>query len=160
MSERAYPPENFDPLSPEALRDPHSAPRALRTGCPLARSERWGGFWVLSRYDDIAAVTRDHTLYVNSVQNVVPAVTTTGRRPPLHFDPPEHTLWRKALSGPFKLGALGELEPRIRAIAVEHLAPLLARGGGELISELAGSLPVHGLCAFLHAEDAATPEQI
>ena len=115
MSESHYPPSSFDPLAPETERDPHAVHARLRQTCPLARSDRWGGFWVLSRYDDIVAVTRDHTRFVNSVQNVVPAVTTTGRRPPLHFDPPEHTLWRKALSGPFKLSAVSELEPEVRA---------------------------------------------
>jgi cytochrome P450 len=160
MSDSPSPPPSFDPLSDDALRDPHAAHRDLRARCPIARSERWGGFWVLSRYDDILAVTRDHLTYVNSVQNVVPAVTTTGRRPPLHFDPPEHTLWRKAMSGPFKAGALAELEPHTRAHTVRLLTPLLERGRCELVSELAGTLPVHVLCAFLHAQDAVTPEQI
>jgi cytochrome P450 len=157
---RPHLPPSFDPLSENALRDPHAAHRELRAGCPIARSERWGGFWVLSRYEDIVAVTRDHTTYVNSVQNVVPAVTTTGRRPPLHFDPPEHTLWRKAMSGPFKAGALTELEPPARAQTIRLLSPLIERGHCELVSELAGTLPVHVLCHFLHAQDAATPEQI
>jgi cytochrome P450 len=160
MSERTLPVASFDPLSPEALRDPHAAQRELRARCPVARSERWGGFWVLSRYDDIVAVTRDHATFVNSVQNVVPAVTTTGRRPPLHFDPPEHTLWRKAMSAPFKARAVSELEPAARALTVRMLQPLLARGACELVSELAGTLPVQVLCAVLHAGDAATPEQL
>src|SRR4249919_2981647 len=88
-------PASFDPLAPDALRDPHAAHAALRARCPIAHGERWGGFWVLTRYADIVAVTKDHVTFVNSIQNVVPAVTTSGRRPPLHFDPPEHTLWRK-----------------------------------------------------------------
>jgi cytochrome P450 len=90
---------------------------------------------------------------VNSVQNVVPAVTTTGRRPPLHFDPPEHTQWRKALSGPFKLHALAQLEERMRALTVESLAPLIERGHAELMTELAGTLPVLNLCVFLNAPE-------
>jgi cytochrome P450 len=161
MSEQPlYPPEQFDPLAPETQRDPHAAHRSLRAGCPLARSERWGGFWVLSRFDDIMAVARDPATFVNSVQNVVPAVTTTGRRPPLHLDPPEHTLWRKAMSGPFKLRSVSELEPRAREHTAALLSPLIARGHTELVAELAATLPVLVLCDFLNAPDAETPAQI
>jgi cytochrome P450 len=151
---------DFDPLAPEVLRDPHAAYAELRRGCPLAHGSRWGGFWLLSRYEDITAVTRDHETFVNSVQNVVPAVTTTGRRPPLHFDPPEHTLWRKAMSSPFKGSTVIALEPKVRALTVELLAPLIARGEVELVAELTGVLPVLVLSAFLNAPAADTPERI
>jgi ACS family tartrate transporter-like MFS transporter len=151
---------DFDPISEQTLRDPHAAYAELRRGCPLAHGERWGGFWVLSRYEDIVAVTRDHETFVNSVQNVVPAVVTTGRRPPLHFDPPEHTMWRKALSGPFKASTVAALEPRVRALTVELLSPLIARGRAELATELAGSLPVLVLCAFLNAPAKDAPDRI
>lgn len=143
---------DFDPISEETLRDPHAAYARLREGCPVAHGSRWGGFWVLSRYADVVEVTRDHETFVNSVQNVVPAVTTSGRRPPLHFDPPEHTRWRKAMSGPFKTSTLASLEARVRSLTVDRLAPLLARGRCELVAELTASLPVQVLCIFLNAE--------
>jgi cytochrome P450 len=151
---------DFDPLAPEVLRDPHAAYAELRRSCPVAHSSRWGGFWLLSRYEDVTAVTRDHETFVNSVQNVVPAVTTTGRRPPLHFDPPEHTLWRKAMSSPFKGSTVIALEPKVRALTVELLAPLIARGQVELVAELTGVLPVLVLSAFLNAPMADAPERI
>ena len=122
------PAADFDPLAPEFVCDPHATYAELRRKCPLARGGRWGGFWMLSRHEDVVAVTRDHETFVNSIQNVVPGVTTTGRRPPLHFDPPEHTLWRKAMSGPFKGSTLTALEPTVRALTVELLSPLIARG--------------------------------
>jgi cytochrome P450 len=148
--------EDFDPVSPQAQRDPHTVYRGLRGSCPIAHSNRWGGFWALSRYDDIVDVTRRHEEFVNSVQNVVPAVTTTGRRPPLHLDPPEHTLWRKAMSAPFKNRSISELEPTARSFTVELLTPLLERGRGDLVSEVTATLPVLVLCVFLNApEDAA-----
>jgi cytochrome P450 len=151
---------DFDPLDPETLRDPHASYRELRARCPMARSERWGGFWLLSRYEDVLAVSKQHQTFVNSVQNVVPAVTTSGRRPPLHFDPPEHTQWRKAMSGPFKLQALVQLEQRMRALTIDMLAPLIERGHAELMSELAGTLPVLNLCVFLNAPEADASSKI
>lgn len=152
--------DDYDPLAPENIANPHAAFAELRRTCPVAHAERWGGFWLLSRYADIVAVTRDHGTFVNSLQNVVPAVTTTGRRPPLHFDPPEHTFWRKALSGPFKTSTLAALEPRIRELTDDALGPLLDNGRAELVGELAGVLPVRVLCAFLNAETQETEARI
>jgi cytochrome P450 len=151
--------EDFDPISPQSQRDPHDAYRELRGSCPIAHSNRWGGFWALSRYEDIVDVTKQHEMFINSVQNVVPAVTTTGRRPPLHFDPPEHTLWRKAMSAPFKNQSISDLEPKVRAFTVELLTPLLERRRGDLVSEVAVTLPVLVLCVFLNAPEDA-PAQI
>jgi cytochrome P450 len=151
---------DIDPLAPEFVRDPHAVYAELRQRCPLGHGSRWGGFWLLSRYQDVVAVTRDHDTFVNSVQNVVPAVTTTGRRPPLHFDPPEHTLWRKAMSSPFKGSTLAALEPAVRALTVELLVPLIARGQAELVSEFNGVLPVLVLSVFLNAPMHDTPERI
>lgn len=151
---------DFDPLDPRMQDDPHSVYRALRAGCPLARSERWDGFWMLSRFDDVVAVTKDHETFVNSVQNVVPAVVTTGRRPPLHLDPPEHTFWRKAMSGPFKIQNIAMLEPKVRELTIEALSPLLARGHGDLATEVAATLPVLSLCAFLNPPQPDAPARL
>lgn len=158
--EPGTPPADFDPLAPEVAANPHAAYAELRRGCPLAHGNRWGGFWLLSRYEDVVAVTRDHETFVNSAQNVVPAVTTTGRRPPLHFDPPEHTHWRKAMSGPFKGSTLTALEPAVRSLTVDLLAPLIERGATELVSDFTGVLPVLVLSAFLNAPMHDTPQRI
>lgn len=148
---------DFDPSDPAMRDDPHGVYRRLRSACPVARSEQWGGFWMLTRFDDVVAVTREHETFLNSIQNVVPAVVTTGRRPPLHFDPPEHTLWRKAMSGPLKPQAITALEPKVRALTIEVLEPAIARGQVELVGEVAATLPVLSLCAFLNPPQPDAP---
>ena len=37
--------------------------RDLRQACPVAWSEEYGGFWVLSRYEDIANVARKDAVF-------------------------------------------------------------------------------------------------
>ena len=39
--------------------DPFPIWDELRETCPVARTERWGGSWMPTRYDDIAAVAHD-----------------------------------------------------------------------------------------------------
>jgi cytochrome P450 len=134
--------EDFDALAPETFDSPYELYADLRRHCPVAFSSAWNGFWSLTRYDDVYAVLNDPETYVTSVQNVVPKLAFTGRRPPLHLDPPEHTPYRRALDPLFNPRRMAELEPAARRFARELLAPLVARGGGDICEEVSSHLPV------------------
>ena len=51
---------DFDPRTPEFFRDPHPMLRRLRHDDPVHRSPL--GFWILTRYDDVAAGLRSAKL--------------------------------------------------------------------------------------------------
>ncbi|RAY15878.1 cytochrome P450 [Actinomadura craniellae] len=145
----------FDPLSERALDDPHGLYTELRQGCPVAHSERWNGFWALFRYEDIREVLRDSRTFVTSVQNVVPKVAFTGRRPPLHLDPPEHTPYRRALNPLLTRARAAVLEPGTREHARSLLAGLTGRAGpADLSAEYAARIPIYTFARFLNVSDA------
>ena len=73
------------------------------------------------RYEDVVAVAGDPALFTTTVQNVVPKVAFTGRRPPLHLDPPEHTPYRRALNPYFKPEKIAAFEPTMREIVGDPL---------------------------------------
>ena len=79
---------DFDALAPETFDSTHALYAELRARCPVARSDAYGGFWALFSYDDVCEAAADSKTFTTTVQNVVPKVAFTGRRPPLHFDPP------------------------------------------------------------------------
>jgi len=139
--------DEFDALAPETFDSPHEEFHRLRQSCPVAHSDAWGGFWAVTRYDDVTALASDSRQYITSVQNVVPKVAFTGRRPPLHLDPPEHTPYRKALAPLLTPAKVARLEPVIRQICEDLLAPMLARGGGDICAEYSAPMPVK---AFAH----------
>lgn len=147
------PAEDWDPQASEVRRDPHAAYAELRQRCPVAHSHRWGGFWTLTRYEDIVNVTVDPQTFINSVQNVVPAVGF-GKRIPLHADPPAHTHYRRILTPPFRRERAAALEPTVRRLVVSLLEPLIARDRGDVVKEFTYFLPVRVLCAFLHIPQA------
>jgi cytochrome P450 len=148
---------DFDPLDPSVRADPHARYAELRQSCPVAHSDRWDGFWTVTTYADVVAVSADAATYINSVQNVVPRVATSGRRPPLHVDPPEHTFYRRILNPPFRTERLAALEPRLRAWAGDLLDDL-AVTGGDAVAGFAARLPVLALCAFLSVEESRGDE--
>src|SRR4029079_14126512 len=124
---------DFDPLAPETFDSPYDEYRRLRETCPVAHSDAWGGFWALTKHDDVVAAASDYRTFITSVQNVVPKVAFTGRRPPPHLDPPEHTPSRRALAPLLSDPRVALLEPAIPRICRELLAAMIAKGGGELV---------------------------
>ena len=134
--------EDFDALAAETFDSPYALYEDLRERCPVAYTKAWRGFWALTRYDDIARVLKRPRSFVTSVQNVVPKLAFTGRRPPLHLDPPEHTPYRKALNPLFREERIARLEAPTRAYCAELLEPLIARGHGDICEEFSSHLPV------------------
>ncbi|HMI90719.1 MAG TPA: hypothetical protein VK509_05115, partial [Polyangiales bacterium] len=132
---------DFDALASETFDSPYALYAELRARCPVARSDAFGGFWALLRYDDVSSAAADSKTFITSVQNVVPKVAFTGRRPPLHFDPPDHTPYRRALNPLFSPARLSAIEPTIRAICADLLDPLIARGHADICTDFSSHLP-------------------
>jgi cytochrome P450 len=145
---------DFDPLAPETFESFHAEFSELRDRCPVARSDAWNGFWAVLRYHDVVAVAADPQLYTTSVQNVVPKVAFTGRRPPLHLDPPEHTPYRRALNPYFSPEKIAAFEPVMHDIVGGLVEPLIAAGRGDVCAEFTHRLPGY---VFAHFFDL-TPE--
>jgi cytochrome P450 len=148
---------DFDPLSDEFTRDPHATWARLRADCPVARGARWD-FWALTRYDDIVAASSRPADFTSSGGIVVPPNPVSGRRAPLHFDPPEHARYRRPLNAMLRDDKIEARQARFRELAVEHVTPFAARGGGELMFEAAS--PYVGLVftEFLNVSRALADE--
>jgi cytochrome P450 len=144
---------DFDALAPETFDSAHALYTELRARCPVARSDAWGGFWAFLRYDDVSRAAADSKTFTTTVQNVVPKVAFTGRRPPLHFDPPEHTPYRRALNPLFSAARLGALEPHVRAVTVELLTPLIARRYGDICLDFSTHLPIRVFADWMNLRD-------
>ncbi|WP_435118487.1 cytochrome P450 [Amycolatopsis thermoflava] len=153
---------DFDPLAPETFTSAHEQYREMRSRCPVARSATYGGFWALFRHEDVRAVLADSDTFTTSVQNVVPKFAFTGRRPPLHLDPPEHTDYRRVINRFFTRGKMAELQPAVRAHARKLLTGLVARGEADVAAEYARVFPAHVFAEFFHlpVELAERIEQI
>jgi cytochrome P450 len=144
------PTDDFDPLAPETFTSAHELYKEMRQRCPVAHSNEWNGFWALLRYADVVSVLRDWENFTTTVQNVVPKVAFTGRRPPLHFDPPEHTPYRRAINPFFAPARMARIEPVIRRIAAELLDPMIDAGGGDVCEEFTRKFPGYVFAEFFN----------
>lgn len=148
------PPQNdlheFDADVAETFDDAHALFKDLRGRCPVAHSADFEGFWVLTKYDDVIRALADYENFSTAYQNVVPRVATSGRRPPLHLDPPEHTPYRRAISPLFYPDRMAFWEPVVRKIVGDLLAPLVERGECDICVDFSYRLPIFVLAEFFH----------
>ncbi|MEO3795774.1 cytochrome P450 [Nonomuraea sp. B10E15] len=135
---------DWDPTAPETFDSSHETYAELRRRCPVPWSDAFGGFWAATRYAEVVRVARDSQTFSTAVQNVVPHVPRAQRRPPLHFDPPEHEIYRAPMDRVLRRSVVRRLEPAFAQAARELLEPLLARGGGDYSQEFA--LPYAAQC--------------
>ena len=107
-----------------------------------------GGFWAVSRYDDVVSIARASERFNNSGG---PQFGTG--RPPLEVDRPEHTFYRRVLQPYFGRERVAQLEPAVRGFVAEMLEPALAAGEADLAETLSYPLPARTLCLWLGLPD-------
>jgi cytochrome P450 len=140
---------DFDPLADDFARDPHATWARLREECPVARGARWG-FWALTRYDDVVAASSRPADFTSSLGIVVPPNPVSGRRAPLHFDPPEHARYRRPLNAVLRDERIEAAEPRIREHAVELVSAFVSSGGGDFVGAVSSKLAGRVFADFLN----------
>ncbi|MGR3320354.1 MAG: cytochrome P450 [Pseudooceanicola sp.] len=147
-------PSDFDVPEREDFDGPHELFAELRGRCPVAWSNDLGGFWAVTGHADAKAVLEDWRMFTTTVQNVVPPVATTQRRPPLHLDPPGNIPYRNAILRFLSPQRLEEWKPRIAGMVARFLDPWVAKGGGDICAEFSFLLPIALLAEFFNLPPA------
>jgi cytochrome P450 len=131
----------YDPAASETFESAHEVFADLRARCPVAHSTAFEGFWAVTRYQDIYEILMQPELYITSVRNVVPGSSTTGRRPPLHLDPPDHTPYRRAIDRALGTSRVASIEKMTRRIAADLMQSLVAKGEADFVEHFSSPLP-------------------
>lgn len=125
----------------------------FRQDCPVAFTEDKGGIWFLFRREDVVAAARNTSAFGSDIGD-----GTQHRKPPLELDPPDHTWFRRVLQPHFSPSKLERLEPLIREWSSDLIGPLLQRGQGDAVRDLAAELPGKVLALFLGFPDEMWPD--
>jgi len=136
--------------------DVHGALARLRHERPVAWHEHpdsGRGFWSLTRYDDIAAVTRDWETFSSAfgIQVLTEAedVERFRLRSMISTDPPKHTKLRSLVNRGFTPRAVARAEESVRRRAREIVDAIAPKGEVEFVSEVASVLPVAVICDMM-----------
>jgi len=143
---------SFNPMDPEFVADPYPTYQRLRTEDPVHHSPL--DFWVLTRYEDVAAVLRDPRFIKEPLAAFVAArfgvaVPTGVGLSMLDRDPPDHTRLRSLVSKAFTPRVVEGLRPRIQQIVDDLIARAEPAGAMDLIEEFAYPIPVNVICEML-----------
>ena len=148
------PADDFDARADETFDSPHEMYRELRSRCPVAHSGEYGGFWALTRFDDVEAAAKDSELFISSVRAVVPSDPRGIRRPPLNFDAPAHSPFRRALDRTLHHSRLARIEPRLREHAARELTPFIEAGTSDICQTFGTIYPAFTAAEWLNLDEA------
>lgn len=158
------PMSDWDPLDPAHHGDPTKIHAYLRENRPVAWSDRFGGFYALTRYEDIVNAAQDTATFTSALKTTIPDTTGPERPPraPVEVDPPTHTFYRDILNRFFLPDRMRLLEPVIRRTARELLGRCIALGDTDAVASFTFFLPIRVQCTFLgiSVEDAEAIKNI
>jgi cytochrome P450 len=119
------------------------------------------GFWAITRYDDLLAVSRQVELFSSAqgitLEEMDPA-DFHARRNMLEYDPPEHTRYRRLVSKPFARREVYAYEQAIRLLARSVVEEALAGPSTfDFVEQVAKQLPMRMLGRLLGVPDDDGP---
>src|SRR3978361_2114438 len=91
--------DGYDLYSDAFRADPHAQYAAMRAGCPVAHTDKWGSSYMVAGYDDVRDIARDAERFPPGAREVAGPLEAAGglHLPPLTSDPPEHKAHRDVL---------------------------------------------------------------
>lgn len=123
--------------------------REQREKCPVMHSSEFGGFWALTKFDDIAAAAHDHEHFTTTDGPTIPSFGRPYASKPLTSDPPEHGKFRRILQPYFTPAAVQAMEPLVREIVTGKVAGLSDRNAADFMVELGYPVPAEVMAATL-----------
>ncbi|MFC8271827.1 cytochrome P450 [Streptomyces sp. NPDC057271] len=151
----------FEPWSPDFVADPYPAYAQLRA---TGRAHWYGPTrqWLIPHYADVSALLRDRRLgrtYTHRFtheefgRTAPPAAHepfhTLNDHGLLDLEAADHTRIRRLVSKAFTPRTVENLAPTVERLAADLVGGLVARGGGDLLAEVAEPLPVAVIAEML-----------
>jgi cytochrome P450 len=145
---------DFSHLEPEWSADPYVIQNDLRERCPIAHTSRFGGGWLPTRYEDVAAVAYDTERFSSRsiiMSNFRPPVdlAPVGTSPPISSDPPFHHDARKLLLPAFTKAAVSKQEQATRTLCHELIDAFEGRSVVDGAGDYAQHIPMRVIAAML-----------
>jgi hypothetical protein len=141
---------DFDHTDQRWIENPFPIWDELRKQCPIAHTQRYGGVYLPTRYEDVRAIAYD-TGNFSSRRPVIrenpPDVPLPS--PPITSDPPHHRPARMLLLPAFSPQVIERLIPRTRAICNELLDRIVVKGECDAAAEYTQHIPVRVIAYML-----------
>jgi len=163
-------PQGYDFTDPDVLLKgiPMTEFAELRKTAPVWWNEQGesifddGGYWVISRHEDIKDISRNGELWSTNAKGAVMRLPdgVTSEQLDLtkalliNHDAPEHTRLRKIVSRLFTPRAVASLEENLAIAAHEIVRAAAERNFGNFVDDIATSLPLQAIADLIGVPEA------
>ena len=154
---------DWDHTDPQWVNDPYPIWEDLRTRCPVAHTERYGGAWFPATHSGVATVANDTEHFTSRtvvlgngrpMEDALPA--PIGVAPPITSDPPFHQIARRLILPAFAPGPINALEPMIRELCNDLLDRVAGRdviNGGSDYAQFIPPAVIKRMLGFPEADE-------
>ncbi len=157
---------DYDIFDPSFVNDPFSAQRTIRESeCPIAHSDRWGGSWYPTRYDDVIALAQEHETFTSREIIVVPPLQGQAEgpyagvaAPPITSDPPEHHWHRRLILPTFSPGNVKKYEQGTIDLCNQLIDGFIDAGEADAAAGYAQQIPVRVISRMLGVPEEMSDE--
>jgi cytochrome P450 len=132
---------HFDHLSEELAATLPDTLARMRSLCPVAHSENYGGFWVVTEYEDVLRVAQDWETFSSAHGLTVPPSPIAVRNIPVEVDPPLHRVYKRLINSYFTPAAVAPWEPETRALVTHLIDDFVELGRCEFMDAFARPFP-------------------
>jgi cholest-4-en-3-one 26-monooxygenase len=121
-----------------------------------------GGYWVISRHQDIKEISRDNEVWSTNEKGVVMRLPEGVTAEQLEFtkallinhDPPEHTRLRKLVSRLFTPRSVASLEQKLASAARDIVRAAAEKDAGNFVDDIAMKLPLLAIADLIGVPEA------
>jgi len=132
---------DYDIFDPDYVRDPAPIWDELRSKCPIAHSDRWGGSWLPTKYEDLQAFVRMVPALSSTDPLVVPPVEEAAAAPPITSDPPEQIPMRRLILPFFNPRAIALHRPYTEELCNSLIDGFIENGKCDAAADYAQQIP-------------------
>jgi len=148
---------DYDIFDPEFVRDPFPSFAEIRESqCPVAHTERWGGSWLPTRYEDVVAIAQEYETFTSRGILVLPPPPGQNEgayggvaAPPITSDPPDHHWHRRLILPVFAPQAVAKYEQGTRDLCNSLIDAFIVKGVADAAGDYAQHIPVRVIATML-----------
>jgi cytochrome P450 len=107
----------------------------------VTHSDQYGGFWVVTRYEDVLQVAQDWATFSSAEGLTVPRAPISVRNLPVEVDPPIHRVYKRLINAYFTPAAVQPWERRTQALATRLIDAFVEEGRCEFMVDFARQYP-------------------
>lgn len=121
----------------------------MRDAPGLTHFDNYGGYYVVTRFEDVMRVLMAPTLFSSAAGITLPQTAVRSRHIPAETDPPEHREYRALMAPLMSAPRVRVMEPAVRGLVIELLDGIDDEVPIDFVRAFARPLPVNVALDFL-----------